>query len=157
MKQLNYLTINVGKKQGIFSDMAVISDEGIVGIVIESSANFATVIPVINRDFRLSVKTRKENFAGILQWNGRSHRTANLNEIPYHAQIQMGDTIVTSGYSAIFPEGLYVGTISSYELQEGNFYHIDVSLGTDFQRLFHVKIIRNDLRQEQIELETNTQ
>ena len=154
-KQLNYLTINKGSKQGVTTDMAVISEEGIVGIVLASSSNFSTVIPVINRNFRLSAKTKKENFTGILQWEGKDHRHASLNEIPYHARPEPGDTIVTSGYSAIFPEGLFVGTIKSLELTDGNFYQITVELGTDYQRLFHVNIISNYLQEEQLELESD--
>lgn len=153
-KQFNYLTINKGKNHGVEGDMAVISEEGIVGIVLASSSNFSTVIPVINRDFRLSVKTKKDNLAGILQWEGRDHRQANLNEIPFHAEPEVGDTIVTSGYSAVFPEGLFVGTIKNFELKDGNFYHIDVQLGTDYQRLFHVNVIENILQEEQLELES---
>jgi rod shape-determining protein MreC len=155
-KQFNYLTINKGKKHGIEGDMAVISDEGIVGIVLASSSNFSTVIPIINRNFRLSVKTKKDNLAGILQWEGKNHRQANLNEIPFHAEPEVGDTIVTSGYSAVFPEGLFVGTIKSFELRDGNFFRIDVELGTDYQRLFHVNVIENILQEEQLELESET-
>jgi len=154
-KQFNYLTIDKGRKQGVTRDMAVISEEGIVGIVLESSANFATVLPVINRDFRLSVKIMKNDFVGILQWEGESHRIASLNEIPYHADVNRGDTIVTSGYSAVFPEGLFVGTVRDYTLENGNFYNITIDLGTDFQHLFYVNVIRNFNREEQVELENS--
>lgn len=152
-KQFNYLTIDKGRSQGIERDMAVISEEGVVGIVLESSSNFATVIPIINRDFRLSAKIRKNNFVGILQWDGENHRIARLNEIPYHAELSEGDTIVTSGFSSIFPEGLYVGSISSFSMEEGNFYDIEVNLGTDFQSLFHVNVIENFNQKEQRALE----
>jgi rod shape-determining protein MreC len=152
-KQFNYLTIDKGRKNGITRDMAVISEEGIVGIVLESSSNFSTIIPVINRNFRLSVKTKKNNYSGILQWEGVSHRYATLNEIPHHAEIEKGDTILTSGYSAIFPEGLFVGTVKEFGLQEGNFYTITVELGTDYQRLYHVNVINNFRQKEQLELE----
>lgn len=152
-RQYNYLTINKGRKQGITQDMAVISDAGIVGIVLESSPNFSTILPIINPDFRLSAKIRKSNFSGILSWDGSSPRHAVLNEIPYHADVQIGDTIVTSGFSAIFPEGLYVGTISEFTLQEGNFYNIHIDLGTNFSTLFHVNVIKNYLQEEQLELE----
>lgn len=153
-KQFNYLTINKGRKNGITKDMAVIGEEGIVGMVLESSANYATIIPVINRNFRLSVKVKRNNFTGILQWEGNSHRFASLNEIPHHARLNVGDTIVTSGYSAVFPEGLFVGTIRDFEILEGNFYHINVNLGTDYQRLFHVNVINNFFQHEQLELES---
>ncbi len=152
-KQLNYLTINKGRKQGVMRDMAVISEEGIVGIVLESSPNFATILPIINRDFRLSTKIKKNNFTGILHWDGNSPQQAVLNEIPYHADVQIGDTVITSGFSAIFPEGLHVGTISDYSLKEGNFYSIHIQLGTNFNNLFYVNVIKNYLQEEQRILE----
>lgn len=154
-KQYNYLTINKGRRQGIGRDMAVISEEGIVGIVLESSQNFSTILPIINPDFRLSAKLKKNNFAGILLWDGSSPRQAVLNEIPYHVDVQPGDSIVTSGFSAIFPEGLFVGTISDFSLQEGNFYDIHIELATDFQTLFNVNVIKNFLQEEQVDLEKN--
>ena len=155
-KQYNYITIDKGRKQGVFRDMGVISDEGLVGIVQESSGNFSTVIPVINRDFRLSVKLKSNNYAGILQWEGGSPRYAVLNEIPFHVDVAEHDTVVTSGFSAIFPEGIKVGTIDSYSLERGNFYDIKVKLSTDFQRLFYVNVIRNYRQDEQLELEEQT-
>ncbi len=154
-KQFNYITIDKGRKDGLAADMAVISDEGIVGIILESSAHFSTIIPVINRDFHLSAKVKRNDFTGILQWEGRDHLVADLNEIPYHAEIKVGDTIVTSGYSAIFPEGQFVGTIKEYSLKEGNFYEIKVNLGTDFQRLYYVDVVKNFRQEEQRELESN--
>jgi len=155
-KQLNYLTLNKGKKQGVFRNMGVVSDQGLVGIILETSANFATVIPVINRDFRLSAKIKSNNYAGILQWDGISPRFAVLNEIPFHVDLSEGDTILTSGFSSIFPEGIDVGTIESFSLEKGNFYDIRVKLFTDFQRLYHVNVIRNYRQEEQLNLENQT-
>ena len=152
-KQYNYLTINKGKKQGVFQDMGVISDQGLVGIVLESSANFATVIPVINRDFRLSAKIKPNNYSGILQWDGNSPRYAVLTEIPFHVELAAGDTILTSGFSSIFPEGIEIGKIKSFSLEKGNFYDIRIELFTDFQRLYHVNVIRNHRQEEQLNLE----
>ncbi len=152
-KQYNYLTINQGEKNGVFKDMGVISDQGVVGIVLETSDNFATVIPVINLDFRLSVKLKSNNYAGILQWHGKTPLFAELNEIPFHLEMVENDTIITSGFSSIFPEGINVGTIESYSLEKGNFYEIKVRLFTDFQSLFHVNVIRNYQKEEQLNLE----
>ncbi|MCK4879791.1 MAG: rod shape-determining protein MreC [Bacteroidales bacterium] len=152
-KQYNYLTLNKGKKQGVFRDMGVISDQGLVGIILESSANFATVIPVINRDFRLSAKIKSNNYAGILQWDGLSPQFAILTEIPFHVELAEGDTILTSGFSSIFPEGIEMGRIESFSLEKGNFYDIRVELFTDFQRLYHVNVIRNYRQEEQLNLE----
>jgi len=152
-KQYNYLTLNKGEKQGVFKDMGVISDQGVVGIVLETSDNFATVIPIINLDFRLSVKLKSNNYAGILQWGGSTPLFADLNEIPFHVEMMENDTILTSGFSSIFPEGIEVGTIESYSLEKGNFYEIRVRLFTEFQSLFHVNIIRNYQKEEQLNLE----
>jgi len=152
-KQYNFLTLDKGKKQGVFRDMGVISDRGLVGIVLESSANFSTVIPVINREFKLSVKIKSNNYAGILQWEGDSPLGAVLSEIPFHVDLAEGDTIITSGFSSIFPEGIKVGTIESFSLDRGNFYDIKVSLFTDFQRLYHVNVIRNYRQEEQLNLQ----
>jgi rod shape-determining protein MreC len=152
-KQYNYLTLDHGKEDGVFKDMGVISDRGVVGIVLESSDNFATVIPIINLDFRLSVKLKSNNYAGILQWDGKTPLFAVLNEIPFHVELTDGDTIVTSGFSSIFPEGIEVGTIESFSLEKGNFYEIEVRLSTDFQSLFHVNVIRNYQKEEQLNLE----
>jgi len=152
-RQYNFLTLNKGKKQGVFRDMGVISEQGLVGIVLESSANFSTVIPIINRDFRLSAKIKSNNYAGILQWDGSSPRFAVLTEIPFHVDLTEGDTILTSGFSSIFPEGIEVGRIESFSLEKGNFYDIKVELFTDFQGLFHVNVIRNHRQEEQLNLE----
>ncbi len=155
-KQYNYITLDKGKKQGVFRDMGVISDRGLVGIVLESSASFSTVIPVINRDFRLSAKIQTNDYAGILHWDGSSPRYAMLAEIPFHVELSKGDTIMTSGFSSIFPEGIRIGRIESFSLEKGNFYDIRVELFTDFQHLFHVNVIRNYRQEEQRNLENRT-
>ena len=152
-RQYNFLTLNKGKKQGVFRDMGVVSEQGLVGIVLESSANFSTVIPIINREFRLSAKIKSNNYAGILQWDGSSPRFALLSEIPFHVDLTEGDTILTSGFSSIFPEGIEIGRIESFSLEKGNFYDIKVELFTDFQGLFHVNVIRNYRQEEQLNLE----
>ncbi|HDR67682.1 MAG TPA: rod shape-determining protein MreC [Bacteroidaceae bacterium] len=156
-KQYNFLTLNKGRKHGVSKDMGVISDLGLVGIVLESSNNFSTVIPVINRDFRLSAKIKSNDYAGIVVWEGDSPLFASLNEIPYHVSLSKGDTIVTSGFSAIFPEGIPVGVIESYSLEKGNFYDISIKLFTTFQNLFHVNVVRNFYQEEQKQLEKRLQ
>jgi rod shape-determining protein MreC len=98
---------------------------------------------------------KKNNSVGIIEWDGNSPQMAILNEIPHHANIAIGDSVVTSGFSAIFPEGLYVGSIADYTKQEGNFYRIKIQLGVDFQSLFYVNVIHNFLREEMLELESN--
>jgi rod shape-determining protein MreC len=152
-RQYNYLTLDRGRKDGVYRDMGVVSEKGLVGIVLDVSGNFSTVIPVINRDFRLSVKLTSNNYAGILQWDGSSPGIAQLGEIPFHVELQRGDTVSTSGFSSIFPEGIIVGTVEDFTLEKGNFYEIQVKLSTDFQGLFHVNVIRNFRQEEQRNLE----
>ena len=88
-----------------------------------------------------------------MYWPGLDYSEVILEEIPFHVEIFPGDTIVTSGYSSIFPEGIMVGTVRYIEALEGNFYTIRVNLAVDFKNLFYVNVIRNLLRAEQLELE----
>ena len=152
-KQYNYISINKGSHHGVQPEMAVISSNGVVGVVLAVSGNFSTIISLLNRDFRISAKIKKNNYYGSLSWKGTDHYTAELSEIPYHVDVQVGDTIVTSGYSAIFPEGILLGVISSYNIEESNFYQIEVELSVDYKNLVNVNVIRNLLRDEQTDLE----
>jgi len=152
-KQFNFITLNKGSHHGIEPEMAVIAPNGVVGVVYATSGNYATVIPMVNRNFRLSAKILKNGYFGSLSWAGSGYQEAILEEIPFHVEIQPGDTIVTSGYSAIFPEGIMVGTIHEFEAREGNFYTITVDIAVDYKNLLYVTVIRNLLREEQRELE----
>lgn len=152
-RQYNFLTIDRGRNHGVKPEMAVISPRGIIGVVYSVSANYSTVISMLNRDFMLSVKIRKNNYFGPLTWEGIDPDIASLSEIPYHVDVQKGDTIVTSGYSTMFPEGLFVGTISDFKVVGSNFFRINVKLSENFRQLTHVYIINNLLSQEQLNLE----
>ncbi len=152
-KQFNFITLNKGSHHGIEPEMAVVAPNGVVGMVYATSGNYATVIPMINRNFRLSAKILKNGYFGSLSWAGSGYREAILEEIPFHVEIQQGDTIVTSGYSAIFPEGILIGTIDEFEARQGNFYTITVDIAVDYKNLLYVTVIRNLLREEQRKLE----
>ena len=150
----NYITLNKGRIDGIQPDMGVVSDQGVVGVVSQVSDHFSVVIPLLNPKSRLSCKVLGSSYFGSLSWNGHSTRYATLEELPRHVEFQRGDTIVTSGYSAVFPAGLIVGIVEDYEKQhDDNFYALQVRLATDFQMLNHVRIIKNFLQQEQLEVE----
>ncbi|SEG04782.1 rod shape-determining protein MreC [Parabacteroides chinchillae] len=150
----NYITVNKGRKDGIDRDMGVVSERGVVGIVSAVSDHFAVVIPLLNPKFRLSCKVLGSSYFGSLSWNGRNSRYANLDELPRHVQFDKGDTIVTSGYSAVFPAGIIVGTVSDFKKQhDDNFYSLEVLLATDFQALNDVRIIKNYRQAEQLSLE----
>ena len=155
-KQYNYLTLDKGSKQGIKPEMGVLSSQGVVGIVKDVSENFSTVIPILNRNLKLSAKFSKNNYFGSLEWHGSNYKTARLQDIPHHVNIQPGDTIVTTGFSAVFPEGLLIGFVKDFKLEGGSFYTITVNLSTDFKNLFFVNVIENMLQEEQVELEKET-
>lgn len=152
-KQYNYLTLDRGRNGNVDVDMAVIGPEGIVGIVYKVSEHYATVMPVINRNFRVSVKFRKNNYFGSLTWDGRSYRYATLNEIGLHVPVVKGDTLVVSGFSDSFPEGIPVGIVDRIEQKDGSFYTISVLLATDFRKLYYVSVIEDFMKPEQQELE----
>jgi rod shape-determining protein MreC len=152
-KQYNFITVNKGAQQNIAENMAVIGPDGVVGIVYGVSDHFSTVLPVINRNFRLSAKFKRSDLYGSLTWDGRSYRYASLDEIPLHVPVEIGDTLVVSGYSSSFPEGIPIGMVNSFNKKDGNFYTIEVLLFTDFRKLFHVSIIENKMKGEQDTLE----
>lgn len=146
----NYITLNKGRKDGIEPDMGVVSERGVVGVVSNVSDHFSVVIPLLNPKFKLSCKVLGNSYFGTLSWNGRNARFANLDELPRHVEFKRGDTIVTSGYSAIFPAGIVVGKVVDFEKQhDDNFYSLEVELATDFQALNYVRIIKNYLQAEQ--------
>lgn len=150
----NYITINKGKKDGVGPDMGVVSEQGIVGIVSTVFDHFAVVIPPINPKFMLSGKVLGSNYFGSIHWNGRSPRFVSLDELPRHVEFQPGDTIITSGFSRAFPEGIIIGTVHEYERQhDDNFNSLEVELATDFHSLNYVRVIRNTNPDEQQQIE----
>lgn len=150
----NYLVIDKGRKDGVAPDMGVVSQNGVVGVVASVSDHFAVIISLLNPKFRLSCKVAGNNSFGSMAWDGRDIGFANLEELPRHVEFQKGDTIVTSGYSAIFPAGIVVGTVESHEKQhDDNFYSVRVKLSTDFSSLAYVRVISNYRQEEQLNLE----
>jgi rod shape-determining protein MreC len=155
-KKYNYLTLDKGSNHGIEPEMAVVCDEGIVGMVKTVSDNFCVVLSLLNPRFGVSAKIKNSGFYGPLSWKETSADKAIMEDIPHHARINEGDTILTSGYGSIFPEDCMIGVISKYKLKGGNYYEITVKLATDFQRLNQVQVIRNEFQTETITLEQST-
>ncbi|MDE5418313.1 rod shape-determining protein MreC [Labilibaculum sp. DW002] len=153
-KQLNYITLNKGKIHGIKPEMAVVTDNGVVGVINSVSDNFSTAISLLNSRIRVSAKIKKNNYFGSLTWDGKNYKTARLYEIPFHVQIQVGDTIVTSGYSSIFPEGILLGTVQKVLPESGgNFHDVVIDLSNDFKGISYVKVIGDLMKTERIQLE----
>ncbi|MBU0488339.1 MAG: rod shape-determining protein MreC [Bacteroidetes bacterium] len=153
-RQKNYITINRGSKYGIAPDMAVISSNGIVGIVIDVTENFSTAISILHIDTKISAKIRKNGYIGSLTWDGTSKNMGLLSDISTYVTISKGDTVVTSGFSTVFPENIMVGQIEDFYIPEGeNFFKIKVRFSTDFSNLSFAYVIKNHLQKEQKELE----
>jgi rod shape-determining protein MreC len=150
----NYITINKGENDQIVPGAGVISEHGVVGNVLHVSDHFAVVLPLLNPKLRLSCKLSGTNYFGSLGWNGWDARFAQLEELPRHVQFEIGDTIITSGYSAIFPTGIMVGTVhGSHKHHDDNFYSLEVELSTDFRTLNDVRVLINKQQEEQQQLE----
>ncbi len=152
-RQRNYFTIKGGSSDGLERDMAVAGPEGIAGIIVTVADNYSVAMSVLNSDFRLSARLAESGYFGSLSWDGRDRTLASLTDIPYHISVAEGDLVETSGFGALFPPGLTVGTVVSVDETRGDFYRIDVELATDFRRLDYVYVIANRLRNEQIEVE----
>lgn len=149
----NYITINKGLNDGVEEDMGVISQHGIVGVVRRVSPNYAIVQPILNPHSQFSGKVMNSNTAGTLVWNGEDPRYAYLTEYPKYDKFEIGDTIVTSGFSDFFPEGLMIGVIEDYKSETNDdFYSLKVRLSTDFGALKNV-LLFNNRDKEQKELE----
>lgn len=146
----NYLMINKGRSQGVKTDMAVISPQGIVGVVVNTTGSFATIMPVLHPDSKNSVKIRRTDLIGTLVWKGGDYRYATVVDIPTTHKLYKGDTIVTSGYANDFPEGIPVGYVEGATSEPGSgFYEIKIRLATDFVNLSHVYIVDNHFKAEQ--------
>ncbi len=153
-KRNNYLTINKGKKHGIKDGMGVISTNGVIGIVHSTSENYALIISILNKQSAISICLKKQNNYGSLKWNGFNYREANVESIPNHVKITLGDTIITNGYSTIFPSEINIGTIKSYNTNNktGN-QDIIIDLFTDFNNIKYVYIVKSQNSREQLKLE----
>jgi len=155
--QKNFFTINEGERQGVKVDMAVTTGDCVAGVIVGSSENYSIAMSLLNLDFRVSARIKSNGYFGSLSWDGRDYRKVILSEIPQHVSVNLGDTIETTGYSAVFPEGIMVGTISEFEKKGGDFYKITISLVTDFKKLRFVDIVGNLKKTEQLELQNSFQ
>lgn len=140
----NYITINRGSSDGIHPEMGVIDGSGVVGIVYLTSPGYSVVIPLLNTKSNISCKIKNSDYFGFLKWTGESPLYAYVRDMPRHSVFSLGDTIVTSGHSTIFPEGIMVGTIEDTgDSHDGLSYMLKVRLASDFSRLSDVRVISN--------------
>ena len=137
--------------------IAVITNNSVAGVVVGCSDNFSVAISLLNIDFRVSARIRSSGYFGSLGWDGNDYRQAQLSEIPQHVTIGIGDTVETTGYSTIFPEGLLIGRISDFRKKGSDFYNITVDLANDFRKLRYVDVAGNLNKAEQTKLENQFQ
>ncbi len=155
IKRNNYITINRGRLHGIEPEMGVISESGVVGIVMSVSDRYSTVLSLLNNNCKISAKIKKNDAFGSLVWDGLDPKYARLLDVNKHVPVETGDQIITSNFSTIFPEGLPIGRIFSHSLDAGdNFHTLKVELYTDFSTLSTVYVIRNLFKEEQLQIES---
>ena len=153
-KHFNYITLNKGTVDGIKPDMGVLCNRGVVGIVIKCNENFSTALSLLNPRLKISAKLKKSEFFGSISWDNKSTQYVILDEIPEHAFVNLGDQVITSGYSSTFPEGILIGTVDEIDHPEGeSFYKIKVKLSTDFAKLSYVEVVENIFQEQQKQLE----
>lgn len=149
----NLMTIDKGSADGIHKDMGVISGTGVVGIVYLVAEHYAIVIPVLNTKSNISCMIQNRGYFGYLRWNGGVSDLAYLEEVPRHAHFKLGDYVVTSGYSAVFPPGVRVGRILHvFNSADGLSYRVQLRLSTDFARLRDVCVIDDAAMKERLEI-----
>lgn len=150
----NYITLDKGEADGIRSEMGVVNGSGVVGIVYHTSEHYSLVIPILNSKSSISCKIKRSDYFGFLKWEGGSSQYATLKDMPRHSLFSPGDTIVTSGHSAVFPAGIPVGTVEDMQdSHDGLSYLLKVKLFTDFGKLNDVRVIAEKDQGEQLTLE----
>ena len=149
-----YLTLDKGSADGIRPEMGVVDARGVVGIVFKTSPHYALVISLLNSKSSISCKIAGSDYFGYLKWQGGDVQYAYLKDLPRHAQFNLGDTVVTSGYSTVFPEGIMVGTVDDMQdSHDGLSYLLKVKLATDFGKVNAVRVVERSGQLEQLELE----
>ncbi|MFT4023406.1 MAG: rod shape-determining protein MreC [Flavihumibacter sp.] len=155
--QTNFYTIHRGANQGVKVDMAVIGPTGIVGRVVNVSSNFATVMSVLSRQFRVDAKLIKSGERGSVAWDGESPDYVQMRNVPKSADVKRGDTVMTSELSSIFPANIMIGTVDTFQAESSsNFYTLKLKTSTNFSTVQYVYIVQNSQLEEQKLLEAAT-
>lgn len=154
----NYLVIDRGEKDGIRPEMGVVGGGGVVGIIYLTGPHHSLVIPVTNRKSSISCRVRGQNYFGYLQWDGSSMLSAYVDDVPRYAKVKVGQAIETSGYSAVFPPGIFVGRVRTIRNStDGQSYRLDVTLGTNFANLRDVLVVTTPYKAEIDTLQVHAQ
>lgn len=155
--QTNFITIRRGTGQGVDKGMAVVSPEGVVGVVVNASENFSVVMSMLHRQNGISAKLKKTEETGSIGWDGKSPLEVTLKNIPKSVQVEIGDSVLTSQYSDVYPSGILVGTIKEVTADKAsNFYTLKVKPATNFFNLEYVYVVENLQKDEKLKLEAET-
>lgn len=155
--QSNFLTLERGSAQGVKKGMAVTGPEGIVGVVVETSTNFSRVMSLLHRNSKVSAMLKKDKSTGSIEWDGVSPSFLILRNVTKGAKVAIGDTVLTSNYSANFPSQMMVGTVAAISSEaSSNFYTLKIKTATNFFSIQYVYLIENARYAEQVQLETNS-
>jgi rod shape-determining protein MreC len=149
----NFLTINKGSQDEVEPGMAVISPLGAVGKVRTVSRHYSVVTSILHVDVQISALLKSTGHFGTIQWDGINPDFVKLKYIPRHVEVSKGDSVLTSGYNAIFPEGIMVGLIDEVLLTDELFYDLTVKLSQDFRKLSYVEVVKNSMKHELDSLE----
>jgi rod shape-determining protein MreC len=144
----NKIILDAGKNQGVVRDMGVISSDGVVGTVDRVHQNFSTVTSLLNPTREINGKIKRTGSYGPLSWSGKDIRHTDMSGVPQHIVLEKGDSVVTSGHSLAFPEGIFIGTVDTFFVDKGATYKIRIRLNNDFRGLYHVYVITNFYKQE---------
>jgi len=151
----NNITLDKGRVHGVNKGMGVITDNGVIGIVRRVSDRFSVASSILNSQTKISASILRNHYFGSLIWKGEDTREMILYDIPKHADVIVGDTVITSGYSSVFPEGIFIGKVSKVDVEEGsNFYTIKVKIKENLSNLHYVFVINNFHKIERDSLET---
>lgn len=151
----NYITVDKGSEDGVERGMGVIGPNGAVGSVKAVSRNFSVINSLLHSNSRISAKIKRTQDLGTIRWDGVDFTKASLHYVPRHVELKPGDTVVTSGFNALFPPGIMIGLVEEIEeREESQFYDIEINLTVDFNELSYVYIIQNSLRDEIDSLKT---
>ncbi len=149
----NLITINRGEADGVKVDMGVISGKGVVGIVYMTGQHYSVIIPILSSLSSISCKIEGSNYFGHLKWEGKERNMAYVDDIPRHARFSKKARVVTSGYSAVFPEGIGIGKVNTvFNSPDGLSFRVKVHLYTDFANLRDVYVVDNSGAREQLDI-----
>jgi rod shape-determining protein MreC len=155
-KRNNFLTIDKGTNQGITKELGVINGNGIIGVIKNTSSNYATILSILNSSSKINVRLKNSPHFGTMVWDGKDYNTTQITDIPRQALIKEGDTIITGGKSLLFPEGILVGVIKDFEITNNQYTKINIDLFNDMSALGYVQVVKNLDKTEQLNLEQIT-